>query len=123
MKLARKIMIAVTLFCYLAASSVASAHGFSSLTLNLTDSPASQATLMPVTPIDEAQVINCHPSVTQDDDKSGSTACKIFCSVMAHAVVDTIDSITFDVKPLTGVAFLHVSVLSRQLAVETHPPK
>ena len=116
--LARKLVVFVSLLCYLAAASAASAHAFVMM-------DRGEATAMMATMAIEAEGANenCHSPNTPPCEQSESTACKIFCAAMAQAVAQTTDTIGLDIAPAVSILSFQSAILSRQLSVEPHPPK
>ncbi len=116
--LARKIAVFLSLVCYFAAVSVASVHAFPMI--ESSESPSTMSAMM----LDQADVEgNCHTPNSPPCEQSESTACQIFCAAMAQAMASAFEITSFDVKPTVSVAAFHSAILSRQLAVEPHPPK
>ena len=118
MKLLTKLTLVFSLVCYLAVSSIAAAHAFSSLDSRM-GIKSDSAEIMP----------DCHQEglssvdSVHDEELNTVSPCKIFCSAMANIVPTEFGSIFSFIKPTVAVTFLSENLLSRQLAVEPHPPK
>ena len=116
--LSRKLVVFVSLLCYLAAASAASAHAF--VMMDTGESAPMMASMVIEA---ESTKENCHSPNTPPCEQSESTACKIFCAAMAQAVAQTTDTIGLDIAPAVSILPFQSAILSRQLSVEPHPPK
>jgi hypothetical protein len=114
----RKFTVSIALFCYLAATMLASAHAVPISKPGDSDS----AMVDSVVNIDHISS-HCQLPDTPPSGQSDSATCKIFCAVMAQAVSQAVESLFVDVNPLNARAFFQTTVFSRQLSVEPYPPK
>ena len=127
-----KIFAVLSIVCYLATSSIASAHAFP-MKSNMSGSDR----ITSMTKMDSAQdegddfkdqqptaMMACHHSAnTSPDTANASGLCKIFCSAIGHAFLSSetavVVSIFHPTSPNTEIS----SLTTRQLTVEHQPPK
>lgn len=127
-----KIFAVLSIVCYLATSSIASAHAFP-MKGNMDGSD--RATL--ITTVDSVEderdalkdqepvsMMACHQSAKSSADTiKASGLCKIFCSAIGHAFLSTEVAIVVSTfhpsSPNTEIS----SLTTRQLTVEHQPPK
>jgi hypothetical protein len=140
MSLLSKILLSISIVCYLATSSVAAAHAFPIMG-NMSDSDITsldvEVTLVENVKQVEAGngLMTCHqePSAYTGFANSGSTdsgngakasgICKIFCSAIGHAFL-TSDPLQAEAKfHHTSPASYNDRLFTRQLSVEHQPPK
>jgi len=130
--LARKLAVFTSLLCYLAATSLASAHAFP-----MKSNMGGSDRVTSITKMDSAEdesdglkdqqpktMMACHQSAnTSPDTANASGLCKIFCSAIGHAFLSSegavVVSIFHPTSPNTEIS----SLTTRQLTVEHQPPK
>jgi len=120
MKVWIKTIVSLTLICYTAASSIASAHAFPFPSKFMT-SEASHADLT-------AAVVgvspDCHRQVSSKAESNTVSVCKMFCNVMSNIILD--EKAVFYLPPMVAeseVAFLLKNAAKFTLVLDPYPPK
>lgn len=120
----RKIVIVVSMLCYLASASVAAMHA---LPMSMNDR-ANTALVFESPHVQlvsdaEAGGAHCHSPDNEQADSLETTTCTIVCAALAQAVAENA-SLTISLEvPVQSATLLSPLVISRQLDVEPHPPK
>ena len=117
MKTVKKILILVSVLCYLVVASVAAVHAYPAMS----DAVADSSTLASGSGLDDQP--NCHESRDMSPDSAASGLCKIFCSAIGHAMTTDTASEVISLVPLVQVSTLSGSIVTRQLSVEQQPPR
>ena len=132
MKAVTQLIARLSIFCYLVVASIAAAHAFPMPSAAGSDSAAmvmdislsdSQALLGEESVTMGDMQSDCHQSKNVSSGGSSMSLCKISCSAMGHALTTDIFVDLVSIAPSIQAGFLSDDFLTRQLAVEKHPPK
>lgn len=119
MKSWTKIWLYFSLTCYIAVSSIASAHAFPALASgsttpqNITSSVSAKRLGMPS---------NCHQQ-SSGTAENKSNACEIFCACMASAISNQFLLELPSIMVNTEITFVEKNTLILESNLEPHPPK
>ena len=122
-----KITVLIAVFCYLAASSIASAHvGISmgntdaSFYAEVVDTTGNTSVGSVV--VDESMPMPCH-SIGQEGCCNVNSACKLMCSAIGHALLTPPTTLVFKPVLMLKTPISKSNLMVRQLIVEIRPPK
>lgn len=116
-----KVIVLIAIFCYLSASSIASAHGGSWMV----DNPGSTSTnssLVNNDSLENSMLPSCH----NKGGNAGSQAnvgCELLCSVIGHVMLDFYEPLINPSEPKLEAPSLLADLITRQSIVEKRPPK
>ena len=127
-----KIIVLVAIFCYLSASSIASAHGGSWMSAN-TDSTVANSIfienndlngkgLSKKEPLEDSMSPSCHNKVSNADQQA-NIGCELLCSAIGHVMLDLDEPLVDPLTPQLENYSLLAGLVTRQSIVEKRPPK
>ena len=122
-----KITVLIAVFCYLAASSIASAHvGISmgnkeaSFYAEVIDTTGN--TTVNSAAVDESMSMPCH-SIGDESCCDANSACKLMCSAIGHALLTPPTALVSKPALALKTPVSKSNLMVRQLIVEIRPPK
>lgn len=113
----KKILVSISMICYLSVSGISAACAFPMLH----NSPDSDT--ISFTQVNTGEGMTCHKNTADSDATKTSIDCEIFCAAFTLAFVDSVQTIFLPISLSEGMSSKIDDLATRQISVELHPPK
>jgi len=116
-----KIIVLIAIFCYLSASSIASAHGGSWM-VDSTGSTSANSSVASSDSLEDSMPPSCHNKIGKADSQT-NIGCEILCSAIGHVMLDFDEPLIDPSERKLETFSLLTDLITRLSIVEKRPPK